>query len=418
MGKFCFGVIALIVPVFGSTGQGIVADLGRDWSKTLNGNNGWTYNAGNVPLPFQPSWLGVPAWAFGVIPPSVSPGMFKLESAGTLSSMLDLQVNDVCILTADPQNSGSAGVANFKWTSSLSGTIEIRGRVWNAAIQAALDNQYMVTLNGAVLTSGTINHLTDTRAHPAVIAQNATVHIGDVLEFDFVKPETQERGTFAGVSLSITQSQGTRVLPQFVFGGGWQTTLYFTSAADAAASLTVNFNSDTGTPLNVPAFGGTFVHVDIAPGGTAVLEAPNDGPLLQGYALVALPAGVSGYAVFRQTAPGRPDQEASIPLVPPDGSASLIWDETSFTTAVAIVNLSSNPNLVTVTARGQDGSVTGSSQIMIPPDEKLVATLSSLPGLSGIVGQRGAADIESASGPIAVTAIRFAGSAFTGIPLN
>jgi len=418
MKKVCFAVIAFLAPIFGASGEGVIADLARDWSNAVNGNNGWTYNAGNVPLPFQPSWLGLPAWAPGVLAPNLSPGVFKLASAGTLSAQLDLQVNDVCVLSADPQNSGSAGVANVKWTSSVSGTIEIRGRVWNAALLQALDNQYMVKLNGMVLTSGTIHHLTDTRSHPLVIAQNATVQAGDVLEFDFVKPASQELGTFSGVSLSITQSQGTRILPQFAFGGGWDTTLYFTAAPDAPASLTVNFNSDTGTPLNVPAFGGTFAHLDIPAGGTAVLEAPNEGPLVQGYALVELPAGVSGYAVFRQTVPGRPDQEASIPFMLPGSPADLIWDDTAFTTAVAIVNLSSNPNPVTLTARGPDGNVIGSSQVIISADGKLAATLLSFPGLAGIVGRRGALEITGTSGPIAVTALRFAGSAFTGIPVN
>ena len=416
MGKFCLTIIAFVAPVFGATGPALIADLARDWSNAVNGNNGWRYNAGNVPLPFQPSWLGVPAWAPGVLDPSLSPAIFKLGSKAGLASTLDLEVNDVGILAGDPQSSGNAGVANITWTSSVAGTIEIRGRAWDA--EGTRDSQYILKVNGVVLTSALLNHLVDTRAHPVVLAQDATVHVGDVVEIDFAKPAIQDRGSFAGLSLSILQSQGTKILPQFAFGGGWQTTLYFTAATDAAASLTVNFDSDSGVPLNVPAFGGTFAHVDIAAGGTAVLEAPNDGPLSQGYALVELPAGASGYAVFRQTVPGRPDQEASIPLMPPDRSATLIWDETSFTTAVAIVNLSPNPNLVTLTVRGQDGSAIGSSQIIIAPDGKLVARLLSFPGLSGIVGQRGAVDFAGTSGPIAVTALRFAGSAFSGIPLN
>ena len=114
------------------------------------------------------------------------------------------------------------------------------------------------------------------------------------------------------------QAQQTRILPQFVFGDGWQTTLYFTASTDAAATFTVNFNSDSGTPLNVPAFGGTFTQVSIPAGGIAVEEAPNSGPLSQGYALVDLPAGVSGYAVFRHTEPGRADQEASTTLAAAD----------------------------------------------------------------------------------------------------
>jgi len=409
---------AFVLPMFGASESAFVADLARDWSTTVNGNNGWKYSAGNAPLTFQQNWLGFPAWATGGVAPNLSPGIFKLDSADVIASILDFQQNDVGILSGDSQNSGPAGTANITWTSSVAGTIEIRGRVWNAEIAAARDNQYIIKLNGTVLTSGMINHLVDTRAHPVVIAQNATVRVGDVVEIDFVKPAAQERGSFAGLSLSIMQAQQTRILPQFVFGGGWQTTLYFAASTDAAATFTVNFNSDSGSPLNVPAFGGTFAQVSIPAGGIAVLEVPNSGPLSQGYALVDLPAGVGGYAVFRQTVAGRPDQEASTTLVSADRSATVIWDETLSTTAVAIVNLSSNPNPVTLTARGTDGRVIGTSQIIIWPDGKLAATLLSFPGLSGVVGQRGVVDFTGASGPIAVTAIRFGGAAFAGIPLN
>jgi hypothetical protein len=420
MKKLACALVAstFVTPMFGASGSAFVADLARDWSNTVNGNNGWKYNAGNVPLTFQQNWPGFPAWATGQVAPSLSPGIFKLDSSDVIGSMLDFQPNDVGILSGDPQTSGTAGTANITWTSSVAGTIEIRGRVWNAEIAAARDNQYILKLNGVVLTSGMINHLADTRAHPVVISQNATVHLGDVVEIDFVKPAAQDRGSFAGLSVSIMQGQQTKILPQFAFGGGWQTVLYFTASTDADATFAVNFNSDTGSPLNVPAFGGTFAQVSIPAGGVAVLETPNSGPLSQGYALVNLPAGAGGYAVLRQTVPGRPDQEASMALASADRSATVIWDETVFTTAVVIVNLSSNPNQVTLTARGTDGRMIGTSQIIIEPDGKLVATLFSFPGLSGVVGQRGVVDFAGASGPIAVTAIRFGGSAFTGVPLN
>jgi hypothetical protein len=117
------------------------------------------------------------------------------------------------------------------------------------------------------------------------------------LEIHFVKPAAQALGSFAGLALSIMQAQQTKLLPQFAFGGGWQTTLYFTASTDAAAVFAVNFNSDTGSPLNVPAFGGTCAQVNIPAGGTAVLDALNSGRLSQGYALVDLPAGLGGYAV-------------------------------------------------------------------------------------------------------------------------
>jgi sugar lactone lactonase YvrE len=42
------------------------------------------------------------------------------------------------------------------------------------------------------------------------------------------------------------------VLPQFAFGGGWYSALYFTNTGNGAVSFTVNFLADSGTPLIVP----------------------------------------------------------------------------------------------------------------------------------------------------------------------
>src|SRR4051812_48562272 len=124
MKKLSCALFALVaytfgMPMFGASGSAFVADLSRDWSNSVNGNNGWKYNAGNVPLPFQQNWLGFPAWATGQVAPNLSPGIFKLASADIVSGVLDYQSNDVGVLSGDSQNSGAAGIANITWTSSV-----------------------------------------------------------------------------------------------------------------------------------------------------------------------------------------------------------------------------------------------------------------------------------------------------------
>ena len=70
-----------------------------------------------------------------------------------------------------------------------------------------------------------------------------------------------------------------QILPQFVFGGGWYTALYFTNWNSSAVSFTVTLTSDAGTPLNVS---GLNPQVTLAPHATTILEAPNTGALTQG----------------------------------------------------------------------------------------------------------------------------------------
>ena len=207
------------------------------------------------------------------------------------------------------------------------------------------------------------------------------------------------------------------VLPQFAFGGGWYSALYFTNVTGAAVSFPVSFVSDAGTPLTVSSLGGSTTQVNLAARGTAILEAPNTGSLLEGYASFALPAGVYGYGVFRQSVAGRPDQEAVVPFSDAGATSNtLTWDETSFVTAVAIVNPSSTAATVAINLWDDNGNAIGTSMVALAAGGKTESTLRTLPGLSGMVGQRGFAQFTATGGSVAVLGLRFDGAAFTSIP--
>jgi hypothetical protein len=216
---------------------------------------------------------------------------------------------------------------------------------------------------------------------------------------------------------SAGTTSGSSVLPQLAFGGGWYSALYFTNLTGSPVSFPVNFVGDAGAPLNVPALGGSTTNVNLAANGTALIEAPNVGSLVQGYAAFTLPAGVFGYGVFRQSVAGQQDQEAVVQLCGTAATANtLTWDETTFVTAVAVVNPSSSAANVTVTLYDESGKTIGNSLISLPPNGKMATTLRSLPGLSGMVGQRGSALFSVSAGSVAVLGLRFDGLAFTSIP--
>ncbi len=207
------------------------------------------------------------------------------------------------------------------------------------------------------------------------------------------------------------------VLPQLAFGGGWYSALYFTNTGSSPISFPVNFISDTGTPLNVPSLRGSSTTVNLVAGGAALLEAPNIGSLNQGYVSLSLPAGVEGYGVFRQSSPGAADQEAVVPISSAfSRTSTLIWDETGFTTGVAIVNPSVVATTVTITLRNTNGVVIGTSNLTLSANNKIAVALKNLPGLGGIVGNRGTGDFTVTSGSVAVLGLRFGPTAFTSIP--
>jgi len=208
-----------------------------------------------------------------------------------------------------------------------------------------------------------------------------------------------------------------QILPQFAFGGGWYSALYFTNTSSSSVSFPVSFVGDDGRSLSVPSVGGSSTTVSLAPRGTAVIEAPNSGPLNQGYVSMPLPAGVVGYGVFRQSVPGRPDQEAVVPLSGVSSTTStLIWDDTNFVTGVAIVNPSSLNTTVAIVVRDLLGVTLGNATVPLAAKSKVAVALRDFPGLGTMAGKRGSADFTVAFGNVAVLGLRFAGSAFTSIP--
>jgi hypothetical protein len=163
--------------------------------------------------------------------------------------------------------------------------------------------------------------------------------------------------------------------------------------------------------------GGSSTVVNLDPHGTAIIEAPNTGELDQGYVSLSLPPGVGAYGVFRQSVTGVPDQEAVVLLCGAfSTSASLIWDETRFTTSVAIVNPSIVAAMVDITVRNANGLVIGTAHVPLAANNKKAVVLRTLPGLDAMSGNRGSADFTVASGNVAVLGLRFGAVAFTSIP--
>jgi hypothetical protein len=143
------------------------------------------------------------------------------------------------------------------------------------------------------------------------------------------------------------------------------------------------------------------------------------GLLVQGYVSTNLPAGVTGYGVFRQSASGVNDQEAVVPLSGTTRTTStLLFDDTKYVTGVAVVNLASVSTTISVLARDNQGNTIGTSDIPLPAHAKTAVVLRDLPGLAGVAGALGSVDFTASIGNLAILGLRFNGLAFTSIPTS
>lgn len=148
-----------------------------------------------------------------------------------------------------------------------------------------------------------------------------------------------------------------------------------------------------------------------------MVEAANSGSLTSGSVQTSLPAGVSGYAVLRQSVAGAQAQEAVVPLSgTSSATATLIFDETAYVTGVAVLNPASSAATVTITVRDASGSQIAAPTLTLAANAKTAFTLRSRSDLAALVGRRGSVDFTSSSGAVSVLGLRFNDLAFTSIP--
>ena len=371
-------------------------------------------------------------------------------SANTTQLTLQL-VNGGGLTLAMVSSSGSGEIADGRFYRAAnasgiqcgSGTLAgaygvlLSGGTYVGTVRTAfeLDSQILFDGNGGLTTAGVGitngtspgSPLTGTGTYSISADCSGTMQLttGTGATLNYLVARVQGGSVLVMESDANTTINGTanpqqfqEILPQFVFGGGWYTALYFSNGTSSTVSFLVSFTTNTGTPLSVPGVG-TSKQVVIAPLGTAIIEALNVGSLFQGYASVTLPAGVTAYGVFRQSVPLKPDQEALVGLKNANATAvSLTFDETgNLTTSVALVNPSALATTVTITAWDVNGNALGTSTEMLPPGNKIQGAMRGFIGLSGMVGQRGSALFSVPTGNIAVIGLRSGGStAITSIP--
>jgi hypothetical protein len=292
--------------------------------------------------------------------------------------------------------------------------------------QVAFDGNGNVTVAGEVTTPSAVGTpWTGTGTYSIAANCTGTVQVttgAGVQNFLLAKINggtllLEENDANTAVSGSAEPQALQDILPQLAFGDGWYTALYFTNANSSTVSFLVTFTSDAGAPLSIPGVGTSQV-VTLGPLQTTVIEALNTGTTLsEGYASVSLPVGVSAYGVFRQSVTGRPDQEAVVGFKSATSTAeSLIFDNTTLTTSVAIVNPSTVTATISVTAWGANGNVLGTTSTVLAPGTKTEGVLSGFLGLSGITGHRGSALFSVTTGNVSVLGLRFGAIAFTSIP--
>lgn len=201
---------------------------------------------------------------------------------------------------------------------------------------------------------------------------------------------------------------GGGVFPQLVDSSGWKTSIFITNMDTAPVNMAIFFLNDRGDPMSLPVGGRQVAAIatSLQPDRSYLIETDGVGDLKQGYAVLmgcdrpcsdasSLPVNtvkLGAISVFRQRVPGRPDNEAVVPLEQPESHVHIAFDSRAgLVTGIAVLNLAAES--VALTIRDQNGLVLVTDYLTVPKFEKTVFALETkypaVVGKFGIVEIRG-----------------------------
>jgi hypothetical protein len=290
----------------------------------------------------------------------------------------------------------------------------------------------------ATLTASLRDDADNALPAPAPIAVPARGHYSEVLTLQY--PATQStRGVAHFSSNTSVSGLGIRAngrafttiealtgvtgapktIAHIASGGGWKTTFLLVNADTKAASFTLKFWDDSGSPvalsLGPDGMTSSFTGM-IQPGALRVVVASGGVSVVSGWASLTVTGAISGTAIFGLSTPGQPDSEAAVPFSTSGGTHLFMPYDYSpgYSTAIALVNSSTTqPALVKVTFTDDAGRVLASGvQVTVLPNGHTARVLSML--FPGIANTRGTMALTS-SVPVFGLGIRADGVAFTSL---
>ena len=212
---------------------------------------------------------------------------------------------------------------------------------------------------------------------------------------------------------------GPSVVPHVVDGDGWKTIFSVVNLDSSAASFTLRFYGDDGTPAVFPTTLGTSSTITgtVPARGAITIETSGTAvPLTQGWAYLDTPSTVGGTAIFRRVIVGQPNFEASEALDTGKGSHfEMPFDHLNgASTGLALVNQTAGTSgVVSLVFRDETGTqlLTDSFTLVGLGHSAITLTLK----YPQLIGKRGTLEVSTTGVYINLLAMHFLNGSFTSI---
>jgi hypothetical protein len=223
--------------------------------------------------------------------------------------------------------------------------------------------------------------------------------------------DAQNRTATVNLPLTVGSlaSETGLVFPQVATGGGWKTIFLLTNSTSNPATATLDFYSDSGTPMVVNINGALDFSFPItvpSNGSTSLVASSDFDSTTAGWAMITSPNGaeLNGNAAFQFYNGSELISEASVPAVHPAASVDFYAEEEKggFSTGIAIANPTSIAAEGLLTLRNKQGTIYATTPIILAP----LAYKSSF--LFQVIegAETGRAQIEMSKGYVSALALR------------
>jgi sugar lactone lactonase YvrE len=227
-----------------------------------------------------------------------------------------------------------------------------------------------------------------------------------------------------GVFPSPLFGQSIQYFPQVVDGGGYVTTWFFAGSGVGRASVKVELFTANGTPLFLSTDIGrnSVFTFDLARSGQASLRTLGEGSLMQvGWAKISASRPVGATEIFRFFATDG-NLLSAAGVLPADLTtrATIIVSNSNSgfvkSTGVALANVGSTKNNVSLRAVDQNGVLVAASGLSLEPGHQMAKFVYQFPHMENLKNFEGTLEI-SGSGPFSAVTIECEGPEMSVIPI-
>lgn len=206
-------------------------------------------------------------------------------------------------------------------------------------------------------------------------------------------------------------------------GGSFQTTVVLVNSTDAPADAQLTFAGSGNTPFPMRFTDGTqtsVLEMEVPARGSVLFRSDGTGGLASGFGRLISSVPLAGTLLFQINSGNQPLTEVGVAPSPPASRFGIpvLKARGLYDTGIALVNPTSSPVTITITAKSSDGSTLASATFQLTPNEHMARFSGEMVAAVNGLGEFNGSFEFVASSPVSAVALKQTGYLLTSFPVT